>query len=124
VVVLADAVSRYPITGIAGCCARAASGQAAAEPTIPLMQSRRRIAFPKAGTTPTIKELQQGFTTGGMGSGVSLQGTNPKPLMSALGQKATSIAGGGVRFTPSGHSESAALGLNIHPALLHLRHNL
>ena len=38
-----------PITGIAGCCARAASGQAAAEPTMP-MKSRRRIAFPKAQT--------------------------------------------------------------------------
>src|SRR5262249_50784164 len=30
------------------CCARAASGQVAAEPTITLMKSRRRIAFPKA----------------------------------------------------------------------------
>jgi hypothetical protein len=30
------------------CCARAMSGQAAAEPTIPLMKLRRRIAFPKA----------------------------------------------------------------------------
>jgi hypothetical protein len=40
---------RNPITGIAGCCARAAaSGQAAAEPTIPLMKPRRRIAFSKA----------------------------------------------------------------------------
>ena len=38
----------YPITGIAGCCARAASGHAAVAPTIPLMNSRRRIAFPKA----------------------------------------------------------------------------
>jgi len=36
-----------PTTGIAGCCARAASGQAAAEPTI-LMKSRRRIPFLKA----------------------------------------------------------------------------
>ena len=39
---------KKPMTGIAGCCARAASGQAAAEPTIPLMKLRRRIAFPKA----------------------------------------------------------------------------
>jgi hypothetical protein len=29
-------------------CARAAIGQAAAEPTIPLIKLRRRIAFPKA----------------------------------------------------------------------------
>jgi hypothetical protein len=31
-----------------GCCAPAASGHAVADPTIPLMKSRRRIAFPKA----------------------------------------------------------------------------
>src|SRR5262249_50761950 len=31
-----------------GCCARAASGHTAAEPAIPLMKSRRRIAAPKA----------------------------------------------------------------------------
>jgi len=30
------------------CCARATSGHAAAEPTIALMKSRRRIAFLKA----------------------------------------------------------------------------
>jgi hypothetical protein len=32
----------------AGCCARAASGQTEADPAIPLMKSRRRIAFPEA----------------------------------------------------------------------------
>jgi len=32
----------------AGCCARAASGQATVDPTIPLMKLRRRIAFLKA----------------------------------------------------------------------------
>ena len=31
----------HPITGIAGCCARAANGHAAAEPAIALMKSRR-----------------------------------------------------------------------------------
>ena len=50
------------------CCARAVSGHAAADPTITLMKSRRRIAFTKAGTTPNRTRLQQGFTTGGMGS--------------------------------------------------------
>jgi len=39
---------RNPITGIAACCALAASGQAVAEPEIILMKSRRRIAFPEA----------------------------------------------------------------------------
>jgi hypothetical protein len=42
---------RYPITGIAVCCARALSGHTAADPLIILKKSRRRIAFPKAGTT-------------------------------------------------------------------------
>ena len=35
-------------SGIAGCCARAASGHAAAAPPIILMNSRRLIASPKA----------------------------------------------------------------------------
>jgi uncharacterized protein YchJ len=47
-----DELKRNPMTGIVGCCAPAASGQAAADPAITLMKSRRRIAFPKAGTTP------------------------------------------------------------------------
>jgi uncharacterized protein YchJ len=32
---------RTPITGIAGCCARVASGQTAADPATTLMKSRR-----------------------------------------------------------------------------------
>src|SRR6516165_7064296 len=51
-----------------GCCARASSGHEVADPAITLMKSRRRIAFTKAGTTPNRTRLQQGFTTGGMGS--------------------------------------------------------
>jgi len=39
---------RTPIVNCVGCCARAASGQAATEPTVTLMKSRRRIAFLKA----------------------------------------------------------------------------
>jgi len=35
-------------------------------------------------------QLQQGFATGEMGFRVSLHGSNPEPLMSALGQKRTS----------------------------------
>jgi uncharacterized protein YchJ len=31
----------YPITGIAGCCARAVSGHAAAAPATSVMKSRR-----------------------------------------------------------------------------------
>jgi hypothetical protein len=58
---------KKPITGIAGCCARAASGHTTADPVITLMKSRRRIAFTKAGTTPNSTRLQQGFGTGEMG---------------------------------------------------------
>ena len=36
-----DALCRNPITGIAGCCARAASGHAAAAPPSSVMNSRR-----------------------------------------------------------------------------------
>ena len=36
-----DRVLRNPITGIAGCCARAASGHAAAAPPKSVMNSRR-----------------------------------------------------------------------------------
>jgi hypothetical protein len=37
----ADALFRNPITGIADCCARAASGHAAAAPPSSVMKSRR-----------------------------------------------------------------------------------
>ena len=39
--VVADRVLRKPITGIAACCARAASGHAAAAPLNSVMKSRR-----------------------------------------------------------------------------------
>ena len=38
---------RKPTTGIAGCCARAASGHATAAPPSSAMNSRRRISAPK-----------------------------------------------------------------------------
>jgi hypothetical protein len=51
-----------------GACARAASGQAALKPTIPLMKSRRRIAFVQGlGPRQIPSRLQQGFATGEMG---------------------------------------------------------
>jgi hypothetical protein len=68
------------------CCARAVSGQTVADPTIPLMKSRRRIAFTKAGDYADRTRLQQGFATDGMGS---VWHGNPEPLMSALCQKQT-----------------------------------
>jgi hypothetical protein len=39
-----DAPLRYPITGIAGCCALAASGHAAAAPLSSVMNSRRLMS--------------------------------------------------------------------------------
>jgi hypothetical protein len=46
--------SRKPITGIVGCCARAASGHAAANPATPTMRSRRLMGSPsdRPGTVP------------------------------------------------------------------------
>ena len=42
-----DVLRRNPITGIAGCCARAASGHAAAAPPSSVMNSRRLIRSPR-----------------------------------------------------------------------------
>jgi hypothetical protein len=51
---------------------------------------RRRIAHPKAQDYADFQSrLQQGFGSDEMGFGVSVQGSNPEPLMSALGQKQT-----------------------------------
>jgi hypothetical protein len=49
------------------------------------MTSRRLIASSEAKDLPMMR-LQQGFATGGIGRRASLHGTNPEPLMSALGQ--------------------------------------
>jgi hypothetical protein len=60
-----------------GCCARTASGNAAAEPASTLMNSRRLIAFPMAGTRHRT------------GSTYSLEGLGVSRPMSALGHKRT-----------------------------------
>ena len=46
-IVSGDLGLRNPITGIAGCCARAASGHAAAAPPSSVMNSRRFIRSPR-----------------------------------------------------------------------------
>jgi hypothetical protein len=43
----ADALLRNPTTGIAGCCALAASGHATAAPPMSVMNSRRFIRSPR-----------------------------------------------------------------------------
>src|SRR5215472_3303619 len=87
------ACQRTPTTGILfeDCCACAASGQAAAEPAIPFMRSRRRTASP---TPPDCIDLRCDYSRNLRPAkwdlGVSLHSSNPEPLMSALGQKQTS----------------------------------
>src|SRR3974377_2145233 len=86
-----DLALRKPTTGIAGCCARAESGQATAEPTIPLTKSRRRIAYPKAQDHADFqKGLHQGFAIDEMGFPIKLHSSNREARMSALGQNGTS----------------------------------
>src|ERR1700745_2200095 len=46
--------------------------------------------FRRATPKPNARSRKQGFATGGMGFSVSLHGSNPELLMSALGQKQTS----------------------------------
>src|SRR5262245_35978058 len=71
-----DAMLRNPTTGFVGCCAVAASGKAAAEPAIILMNSRRLIAVPASSGA----------------SSYLLRPANRKGAMSALGQKQTCAA--------------------------------
>jgi hypothetical protein len=57
------------------------------------MKSRRRIAAPEAqglcGPCYGMRQLQQGFSTDGMGFRLKSHGNNFEPPMSALGQKQT-----------------------------------
>jgi hypothetical protein len=94
-----------PTTGIAGCCARATSGHAVVEPAIPFMKSRRRIAFPKAGTSLIRTRLQQGFAERGMGSDRHFAWQQSSGPNVRFGSKADIAASPtNVRFTPeSGH---------------------
>jgi hypothetical protein len=99
---------RKPILGdVTACCARAASSQAAADPAITVMKSRRRIALPKAGTTPTWTQLQQGFAAAGMGSARYFAWQQSSGPNVRFGSKADiGSASVDVRFTPeSGHCE-------------------
>ena len=79
-----------PITGVAGCCVRAASGQAAAEPAIAVMNSRRHIALPQGSGARQQWLITSGICDQRNGvQGLFLHGSNPEPSMSALGQKRT-----------------------------------
>ena len=49
-----DWLLRNPITGIAGCCARAASGHAAAAPPSSVMNSRRSHSITSSARTSSV----------------------------------------------------------------------
>ena len=80
---------KYPITGIPGCCARAKSGQATAEPTIPLTKSRRRIAYPKAQDHADFQKGSGIYDRRNRVRPSILRSNNHQDRMSALGQKQT-----------------------------------
>jgi hypothetical protein len=75
-----DPLPRNPITGIAGCCARAASGNAAIVPVISKMNSRRFIANPAPDTlNPSVSKFSvqvQVVRCPEMGSFPDLRGCN------------------------------------------------
>jgi hypothetical protein len=74
----------------AGCCAPAVSGQAAADPAIPAIKSRRRIASPKRrDRQPQLQfgRSNQEFALSEMGFNGLLRGSNSMRRMSEEGQK-------------------------------------
>src|SRR5262249_20832829 len=73
------------------CCACAASGHATADPAIPLMKSRRRIASLMARDHAScIDDYSRDLRPAKRGLTINLRCKNPEPPMSALGQKQTS----------------------------------
>jgi hypothetical protein len=72
------------------------------------MKSRRRIALPKAGTTPSRTQLQQGFATGETGFGGQFAQQQSCAPHVRFGSKADMTAClDDVRFAPkSGHWNS------------------
>jgi hypothetical protein len=91
------------------CCARVVSGHEAADPAITVMKSRRRIAFTKAGTTPNMTRLQQGFATGGMGSDRHFARQQSSGSNVRFGSKADIAAPPtNVRFAPKSRHKSLA----------------
>jgi hypothetical protein len=80
-----------PITGIAGSCARATSGHAAANPVIPAMKLRRRITLPSFGYRqlglPTQAYQSRNLRPVKCDEMVSLHCTNLELQMTEMGQK-------------------------------------
>src|SRR5262249_41692888 len=105
-----DPPCKKPTTGVAGCCARAASDQAMADPAIPLMRSRRRIAFLQGPglrrLSLTRTRLQQGFATDEMWFRGQFAQQQSQAAHVRFGSKADIRRRlNNVRFTPkSGHA--------------------
>jgi hypothetical protein len=75
---------------VTGCCALTANGQAVAEATIPLMKSRRHIAFHQGQDYAEKETITAGICDRRNGvRGVKLHSSNFEPPMSALGHKRT-----------------------------------
>ena len=72
------------------CCACVASGQTAADPAIPLMRSRRRIACPEAQDYANTPDYIRDLPPAKWGSEAWLHGSKLELRMSALGHKRTS----------------------------------
>src|ERR1700751_2917997 len=74
-------------------CARAATGHAVAEPTIPLMKSRRRIASPEGSGVRRLLltgcDYSRDLRSAEWGPIVIVRGNNSQDRMSSLGQKQT-----------------------------------
>lgn len=80
---LADWALRNPITGIAGCRARAVSGHAAAAPPSPAMNSRRRIGrLPRQADSLSRTRLHV--------NGLPRTTNGPSPLTTSPGQRSRS----------------------------------
>src|SRR5215469_3009195 len=72
------------------CCARNVRGHAVADPTIALMKSRRRIAFPGGLGPRLLRNYSRVLRRAIWGPITILRGNNRQDRMSALGQKQTS----------------------------------
>src|SRR5215469_2519248 len=71
------------------CCARNVRGHAVADPTIALMKSRRRIAFPGGLGPRLLCNYSRVLRRAIWGPITILRGNNGQDRMSALGQKQT-----------------------------------
>src|SRR5262249_20461952 len=97
---LAEVLLRNPITGIAGCCAHAASGQAAAAPPSSVMNSRRFKPKPPVLPTERIAYLCKPrdsyaaeFRAGLCPVGVRMRRTHPELFLPLTPDSRRSLGG-------------------------------